>query len=158
MKLSRRGLRWALAALLGALLIADRLAPPPLPGRDTARAQVVLARDGTPLRAFPDRSHVWRHPLRLDEVSPRYIDAVLAYEDRFFYWHFGVNPVALLRAAGQWLWHGRIVSGGSTLTMQVARLLEPVPRTPAGKLRQMLRAVQLELRLSKREILELYLS
>lgn len=158
MKLSRRALRWALAALLGALLLADQLAPPPLPGRGTARAQVVLARDGTPLRAFPDRSHVWRHPLRLDEVSPRYVDAVLAYEDRFFYWHFGVNPVALLRAAGQWLWHGRIVSGGSTLTMQVARLLEPVPRTPAGKLRQMLRAVQLELRLSKREILELYLS
>ena len=158
MKLSRRGLRWALAALLGALLLADQLAPPPLPGRGTARAQVVLARDGTPLRAFPDRSHVWRHPLRLDEVSPRYVDAVLAYEDRFFYWHFGINPVALLRAAGQWLWHGRIVSGGSTLTMQVARLLEPVPRTPAGKLRQMLRAVQLELRLSKREILELYLS
>ncbi|MDR3087437.1 MAG: penicillin-binding protein 1C [Azoarcus sp.] len=144
------------AAVLLILLFADLAFPPPLPG-DALHAQVVLARDGTPLRAFPDRTHIWRHPVRLEEVSPRYVEAVLAYEDRAFYWHPGVNPVALARAAWQWAWHGKVVSGGSTLTMQVARLLEPIPRTPMGKLRQIARAVQLERRLSKREILELYL-
>ncbi len=152
--------------MLVGFLLADQLLPPPLPGSSNPahlapHAQVILARDGTPLRAFPDRAHIWRHPVRVAEVSPRYVEAVLAYEDRFFRWHPGVNPFALLRAAGQWLWHGHIVSGGSTLTMQVARMLEPeayASRSLAGKLRQMVRAVQLELRLSKTEILELYLT
>ena len=143
---------------LGLLLLADQIWPPPLPGRSAPRAQLVLARDGTPLRAFPDRAHVWRHPMRVEDVSPRYIEALVAYEDRAFWWHPGVNPWALLRAAWQWQRSGQIVSGGSTLSMQVARLLEPVPRSVAGKLRQIARALQLELRLSKREILEIYLS
>ncbi|MDR1936456.1 MAG: penicillin-binding protein 1C [Candidatus Accumulibacter sp.] len=157
-RLRRRAGALGLAAvLLGLLLLADRSFPPPLPG-SAPHAQVVLARDGTPLRAFPDRMHIWRHPVRLDEVSPRYVEAVLAYEDRWFHWHPGVNPFALARAAWQWARHGRIVSGGSTLSMQVARLLEPMPRTVAGKLRQIARAAQLERRLSKREILELYLT
>ncbi len=150
--------RLLLAAILVGLLLADQLLPPPLPGRTAPHAQLVLARDGTPLRAFPDRAHIWRHPVRLEEVSPRYVEAVIGYEDRWYWWHFGVNPLALARAAGQWWWHGRIVSGGSTLTMQVARMLEPTPHTLAGKLRQITRAVQLELRLSKREILEIYLT
>lgn len=151
-------LRLVLAALLVLLLVADQLFPPPLPGRSTAQAQVVLARDGTPLRAFPDHAHVWRHPLRLEQVSPRYLEALITFEDRSFWWHPGVNPWALLRAGVQWLQHGHIVSGGSTLTMQVARLLEPTPRTLTGKLRQIARALQLELRCSKREILEIYLA
>ncbi len=143
-------------------LFADLLWPPPLPrthaDANTSHAQVVLARDGTPLRAFPDKAHIWRNPVKVEEVSPRYVEAVLAYEDRWFYWHPGVNPVALLRSAVQWAWHGRVVSGGSTLTMQVARMLEPTPHTFRGKVRQIARALQLEVRLSKREILELYLS
>ncbi|HEX5392642.1 MAG TPA: penicillin-binding protein 1C [Rhodocyclaceae bacterium] len=151
-------LRFSLAALLAVLLLADLLFPPPLPGRSAPHAQVVLARDGTPLRAFPDRAHIWRHPVRIEEVSPRYVEAVVGYEDRFFRWHFGVNPFALLRAVEQRLRYGHIVSGGSTLTMQVARMLEPTPHTVMGKLRQVARAVQLEMRLSKREILELYLT
>ncbi|MCL2635456.1 MAG: penicillin-binding protein 1C, partial [Betaproteobacteria bacterium] len=73
-------------------------------------------------------------------------------------WHPGVNPVALARAAWQWARHGRIVSGGSTLTMQVARINEPTPRTLAGKARQILRALQLEWRYSKDEILALYVN
>ena len=133
-----------------------------MPGRDSARAVLIVARDGTPLRAFPDRNHIWRHPVRLDEVSPLYLQALLGYEDRYFRWHPGVNPVALVRAAGQWASNGHIVSGGSTLTMQVARILDAKrtrhTRTPFRKLRQILRALQLELRLSKREILTLYLN
>ncbi|MBP8267615.1 MAG: penicillin-binding protein 1C, partial [Zoogloea sp.] len=129
-----------------------------MPGRDSARAVLIVARDGTPLRAFPDRNHIWRHPVRLDEVSPLYLQALVGYEDRYFRWHPGVNPVALVRAAGQWASNGHIVSGGSTLTMQVARVLEPTPHTVAGKLRQLLRALQLEARLSKDEILGLYIN
>ena len=150
--------RLALAAILALALLADQIWPPPLPGRSAPLAQVVLASDGTPLRAFPDRTHVWRHPLPLEDVSPRYVDALIEYEDRLYWWHPGVNPWSLLRAAGQWLQHGRIISGGSTLTMQVARLLEPTPRTVGGKLRQIVRALQLELRFSKREILQMYVN
>jgi penicillin-binding protein 1C len=150
--------RLALAAALTLLLIADQLFPPPLPGRSAPYAQVVVARDGTPLRAFPDRMHIWRHPVSMEEVSPRYIEAVVGYEDRFFWQHPGVNPFALLRAGWQWLRAGHIVSGGSTLTMQVARILEPTTQSVPGKLRQIARALQLEVRLSKREILELYLA
>lgn len=146
----------SLALLLSLLLWLDYRYPPPLPGRDAAQALVVLARDGTPLRAFPDRDHVWRQPVARSAVSPLYLEALITYEDRWFRWHPGVNPFSLVRAAWQWLSRGRIVSGGSTLTMQVARILEPQPRSLAGKLRQIARALQLELRLSKDEILALY--
>jgi penicillin-binding protein 1C len=86
------------------------------------------------------------------------VDLLIAAEDRRFRAHPGVDPIALARASVQWIRAGHIVSGGSTLTMQVARLLEPMPRTVTGKLRQIARALQLELRCSKREILEIYLS
>jgi penicillin-binding protein 1C len=154
-KLLRR--TWPLLLALAALLVLDRLFPPPEP-EAKRHAIVVLARDGTPLRAFPDRDHLWRHPVSLDEVSPRYLEALIGYEDRWFWRHPGVNPFALLRAVWQRAVHGRIVSGGSTLTMQVARMLEPMPRTIGGKLRQCVRALQLELRHSKPEILRLYVN
>lgn len=145
-----------LCATIAVIFAIDRMAPPPLP--DASRhAVVVLAHDDTPLRAYPDRAHVWRHPIALEQVSPRYIEALIGYEDKFFWWHPGVNPLALGRAALQWATSRRIVSGGSTLTMQVARLLEPMPRTLGGKIRQCLRALQLEARYSKREILGIYL-
>lgn len=150
------GLRWGTVAVLSALLMLDLLFPPPLPrARDTS--SVVVARDGTPLRAFADADGVWRHPAAPDTVSPLYLEALLTYEDRWFHRHPGINPAALARAGWQWLRAGRIVSGGSTLTMQVARILEPHSRTPWGKARQMLRALQLEARLSKAGILTLYL-
>ncbi len=116
------------------------------------------ARDGSPLRDWPDSDGVWRIPVRPEQVSPHYLQALLHYEDRWFYWHFGVNPLALLRASWQWLRHGEVISGGSTLSMQVARAIEPMPHTVRGKLQQIWRAWQLETRLSKREILQLYLN
>jgi len=151
--------RWT-ALLTGTLLLAllDQLLPPPIPDISADGATVVLAADGTPLRAFANDRGVWRYPVRIDEVSPRYIEALLGYEDRWFRWHPGVNPLALLRASGQALWHGRAVSGASTLSMQVARLIEPIPHTLPGKLWQSLRALQLEARLSKDQILTLYLN
>lgn len=148
--------RASLALILTALLLLDQLFPPPIP-RDEP-GMVVVARDGTPLRAWPDADGVWRFPVTPEKVSAKYVDALLTYEDRWFYWHPGVNPLALGRAAWQWLRNGEIVSGGSTLSMQVARALEPVPRSLSGKLKQIARALQLEIRLSKRDILTLYLN
>ncbi|PZU54431.1 MAG: penicillin-binding protein 1C [Thauera sp.] len=152
----RRRIVAGILLLLVALWLLDRLFPPPLPsGND---GFIVLARDGSPLRAWPGSDGAWRYPVTPAEVSQRYIDALLGYEDRWFRWHPGVNPASLARAAWQWATTGRIVSGGSTLTMQVARILEPVPRTPRGKLRQIVRTLQLEWRLSKDDILTLYLN
>ena len=155
----RRVLRRLAIAILAAtalLLLLDRLFPLPLPS-STSGSTVVLARDGTPLRAFPDDDGVWRYPTRIEDVSPLYVEALLTYEDRWFHRHPGVNPFALARAFGQWIVHGRLVSGGSTLTMQVARILDGTPHSAGGKLRQILRALQLEAHLSKSEILTLYL-
>jgi penicillin-binding protein 1C len=157
-RLRRLPKRLAAAALvlLAVALVLDRLFPLPLPdGR--GGSTVVLARDGTPLRAFPDDDGVWRYPVAIEDVSPLYVQALLTYEDRWFWRHPGVNPLALARAFAQWIAHGRLVSGGSTLTMQVARILDGTPHSAAGKLRQILRALQLEAHLSKREILTLYL-
>ncbi len=149
-------LRWGTVAVLVTLLVLDFTFPMPLPkARDTST--LVVARDGTPLRAFADRNGVWRYPAMPESVSPLYLQALLNYEDRWFWKHPGINPSALLRAGGQWLRGGRIVSGGSTLTMQVARILDPHTRTPWGKAMQLLRALQLEVHLPKREILRLYL-
>jgi penicillin-binding protein 1C len=154
-------LRWGAVAFLLALLILDFAFPLPLPkSRDSAT--VVTARDGSPLRAFADARGVWRYPATPEQVSPLYVQALLGYEDRWFWRHPGINPVALLRAGGQMLGSRRIVSGGSTLTMQVARIVDPGlhgarTRSVTGKLRQLLRALQLEAHLSKRDILTLYL-
>lgn len=159
--LRRAALGSALALLLlaTAAMLADLAFPLPLP-RDRDGGTVVLAVDGTPLRAFPDREGIWRYPVTVHEVSPLYLEALIGYEDRWFWRHPGVNPPALLRAGLQWLRNGRVVSGGSTLTMQVARIIDPpagARRSVGAKLRQVLRALQLEAHLSKREILALYL-
>jgi penicillin-binding protein 1C len=151
---------WRAALTLLGLLGLDQALPPPIPPE--ALGVVITARDSTPLRTYPSPDGVWRQPITPEQVSPLYLQALLGYEDRWFAWHPGVNPLALGRAAWQWGRSGRIVSGGSTLTMQVARIIEPPAPGEARQLRtklcQILRAVQLELRLSKREILTLYLN
>ncbi|MEG8118279.1 transglycosylase domain-containing protein, partial [Xanthomonas hortorum] len=151
----RRGRRWVAARWAGAT--PGGLAPPLPPRRSRGSTTQVVASGGTIMRAAADRNGVWRYPATPQSVSPLYLQALLNYEDRWFWRHPGVNPWGLLRAGGQWIGQGRIVSGGSTLTMQVARILDPHTRTPWGKAKQLLRALQLEAHLSKREILTLYL-
>ncbi|NQZ31433.1 MAG: penicillin-binding protein 1C [Oceanospirillaceae bacterium] len=119
---------------------------------------VVLAEDGEVLRAFSNAQQQWRYPIDNDQVPAHYLDLLLGYEDRWFYWHLGVNPAAILRAAWQNWRAGSIVSGGSTLTMQVARLMHPHSRTLQGKVQQLLRALQLEWHYSKAQILNFYLN
>ncbi|MBS7535143.1 penicillin-binding protein 1C [Ancylobacter sonchi] len=139
-----------------AWLVGVRAAAPPPP--TIATSVEVLDRDGRLLRPFALPDGRWRLAADPGRVDRRYVDMLIAYEDKRFYDHAGVDPLALLRAAWQFVTHGRIVSGGSTLTMQVARLLEPRPaRTLEAKLAEMRRAIELEARLSKTEILKLYM-
>jgi len=129
---------------------------------DLTRAEgfsaAVVDRQGVVLRAFTTPDGLWRFPVTAAEVSPLYLAMLKAYEDKRFDEHSGVDGLAVLRAAGQMLWHGEIVSGASTLTMQVARLLEQRPRTLGSKLIEMFRARQLEEQLGKERILALYLT
>ncbi|CUA85549.1 penicillin-binding protein 1C [Chelatococcus sambhunathii] len=123
------------------------------------RSTVVSDRDGRLLRAFTTPQGRWRLPVGVDDVDPGFIALLTIYEDRRFRAHSGIDPLAVLRAAGQVALNGRIVSGGSTLTMQVARLLEPrEERDLVAKLRQAVRAVQLERRFDKDAILGFYLT
>ncbi len=135
----------------------DRAFPPPL-AESREISKEVIDRDGALLRAFATSDGRWRLATRLDQVDPRFIDMLIVYEDKRFRQHPGVDILELLRAAGQLAGNGRIVSGGSTLSMQLARLMEPRQSRSLGrKLRQIVRALQIERRLSKVEILEHYL-
>ena len=84
---------------------------------------VVLDRENTVLRQFSDHDGIFRHWVELNEINPLYLNTLIQYEDRYFYQHFGINPLASLRAFIQLIKNRKIVSGSSTLTMQVARLL-----------------------------------
>jgi len=157
--------RWFITAAAGLWLAAfgrDRLDAwidaTDLPPLVVQTSTEVLDRNGNLLRAYTVADGRWRLAVGLDEVDPRYIDMLLTYEDRRFRDHPGVDWRGLLRAGWQAATNGRIVSGGSTLTMQVARLLEEgTTGQVGGKLRQMRVALALERRLSKDEILSLYL-
>jgi penicillin-binding protein 1C len=148
----------ALPALLVGLAVAlDRVFPPDLSRLDGVGTEVV-DRSGRTLALLPAAGGVWRFRTAVDEVAPALVEALVATEDRHFRRHPGVNPLALARAAFQDLRAGRIVSGGSTLTMQAARLLEPRPRTLRAKAIEIFRAFQLEARFSKDEILGIWLT
>jgi penicillin-binding protein 1C len=117
----------------------------------------VLDHNDTLLRAYTTADERWRLPVATADVDPLYLKMLIAFEDRRFYAHPGVDPVATLRAIGQFARYGRIISGSSTLTMQVSRLLDGVhARDSAGKLKQMVRALQIERQYSKSEVLRLY--
>jgi penicillin-binding protein 1C len=145
-------------ASVAGLLWADRAFPPPLERAATVSTEVV-DRDGRLLRAFATPDGLWRLKTSASDVDPAFLKMLVAYEDRRFDEHRGVDLLALGRAALQLAANGRIVSGGSTISMQVARLIEPRrERSLAAKLIQIARAIQIERRLRKAEILDLYLT
>jgi penicillin-binding protein 1C len=144
-------------ALAGAAVVADLAFPPDLSRLDDS-SRLVLAADGSLLRGFTTESGVWRLPADPDAVDPVYMTMLLAWEDQRFHRHPGIDPLAVGRAFGQMVGHGRVVSGASTITMQTARLLEPKRRTLGAKVHQMWRALQLERRFGKDEILTQYLT
>jgi penicillin-binding protein 1C len=163
----RRWLKVAAAGCAVAAMVASgafaawvaSLGPLPL---DQARqvSTTVIDRNGKLLRAYAMADGRWRLPADAKtSVDPTYLKLLFAYEDKRFYDHHGVDPLALSRAALQLGTRGHIVSGGSTITMQLARLMEPrQQRSLSAKLRQMVRAVELERQLSKEQILDLYLA
>jgi penicillin-binding protein 1C len=150
---------WLILIILSAslLLMLDHAYPPPIE-RAGQTSPLILDANNRILRGFTVNPGVWRLPTTVSDVDPLYLTMLLAYEDRRFPIHPGVDPLAAARALGQWLRHNRIVSGASTLTMQAARLLEPHQRDLPGKIKEMLRALQLERRYSKEEILSFYLT
>src|SRR5690348_9411503 len=159
--------RQRISAGIGAIVVAAvlgcdgwiyALGPAPL-GTNLEYSHVVLDREGRLLRAYATSEGRWRLPTTVEDVDPRFLRLLFAYEDKRFYEHWGVDPFSMMRAAFQFVTSGHIVSGGSTITMQVARLLEPREHRSLGaKLRQITRAFELEHALGKDEILGLYLT
>jgi penicillin-binding protein 1C len=150
--------RWiAPALLLAAILAADRIFPPDL-SRYKNLSLAVQARDGSILDVLTSKDGYWRLPANSNEVSPNFIHLLIVTEDKRFWYHPGIDPIAMARACLQLATHGRVVSGGSTLTMQLARLLTPHEHNLAGKLFDMARALQLEAHFSKQQILAMYLT
>jgi penicillin-binding protein 1C len=150
------------AAALASLAITAgwviSLGPPPL-GANLSYSTLVVDREGRLLRPYTTAEGLWRLPATRADIDPRFFNLLFAYEDKRFPDHHGVDLLAVGRAVGQLVRNGRIVSGASTLSMQVARLLEPrSERSLMAKLRQMLRAIEIERALGKDQILALYLS
>ncbi len=153
-KPGRRPLRIVTLGLAATLLLAILVAP--MPSFNTPLSTVVEAADGTLLGARVAGDGQWRFPPP-DSLPEKYVTCLINYEDRYFRWHPGVNPVAVFKALTDNVRAGEIVRGGSTITMQVARLARGNPeRTYGGKIIEMLSAIKLELFRSKRAILTLY--
>ena len=110
------------------------------------------------VNAFLTKDEKWRMKTELKEISPLLRKTIIAKEDKWFYYHPGINPLAIGRAAVMNLLRMKRTSGASTITMQVARALEPRPRTLLSKALETFRAFQLEWKYSKDEILQLYLN
>jgi len=149
-----------MAALLPVLAfyVLDAAFPFPRDALFPPSASVVQDRNGAPLRFYLAADDAWRFPVALTDVSPLLQKTLVASEDRFFYAHPGVNPASILRAALSNMLAGRVVSGASTISMQIARLAEPKPRTIAAKCQEVFRALQLEKTFSKDELLSMYLN
>jgi penicillin-binding protein 1C len=143
--------------LAAAAVGLDRAFPPDLSRLDAVGTEVVDAQ-GRTVALLPAAGGVWRFRAGPEEVSPVFLDQLVRTEDRRFWAHPGVDPWALARAAVQWVRAGHVVSGGSTLAMQAARLLEPRPRTLRSKAIEMFRALQLEARYGRQGVLGIWLS
>ncbi len=145
-------------SILSLFLILDALCPLPRERIDKDFSTVYLDRNGELLRITLSPSEKYRVRLPLEQISPYLRKGFILYEDRYFFLHPGVNPVSVSRAVIQNLGGGRIVSGASTLSMQIARMLYNRPRTVFSKILEMFNAIQLEFYYSKNELLEIYLN
>lgn len=145
------------AIIISLAFILDRIFPLPL-DKTKDLSFLVLDSQGDLLAIHRSQDDKWRLPLSLTNLNPFFKECLIVYEDKRFYSHFGVDPLALCRAIFQSIYHGHIVSGGSTITMQTVKLLSPSPRTWFHKLKEIARALQLEWHFSKDEILTFYLT
>jgi len=151
-------IRWVFLGLMGFVTVFFLLNYIfPVPDR-VEYSKIITDNKGEVIHAFLTTDQQWRMKTNLDEISPILQKTIVQKEDRYFFYHFGVNPFALAKAMVQNIFYRRRVSGASTITMQVARALEPKRRTYLNKLVEIFRATQLELKYSKQEILQLYLN
>ncbi len=141
--------------ILFILLTLNFIFPPRI---DVSYSTLITDSEGKVIHAFLSKDDKWRMFVELEEITPTLRKAILQKEDRYFYYHFGVNPFAIVRAVFRNSTAGKRTSGASTITMQVVRMLYPNQRTYWNKITEILRAVQLELRYSKDEILQMYLN
>ena len=157
----RIAMRTLLAVTAGGLagfLGLDCFFPFPYQRLHGPASAIVRDRHGEVLRAFIASDDAWQFPVALNEVAPALKKAILESEDRWYYWHVGVNPLSVARAAWSNWRSGRVVSGASTIPMQIARMVEPKDRTLLAKAAEMFRALQLDWHFSKDELLEIYLN
>ncbi|MBY0280556.1 MAG: penicillin-binding protein 1C [Alphaproteobacteria bacterium] len=152
--LQNRKLIYVLIFITGAMGL-DFMFPPPLKKLQNL-SYLLCDRNNQLISAMPSLDEKWRLPLT-SEPSALFTEMLISFEDKRFFFHPGIDPLALIRAFGQFIRYGKIISGGSTITMQVARLLDPKQRILINKLSQMLRAIQLEFHYSKQDILKFYL-
>jgi len=146
-----------LAFLITVFVALNVIFPPPLEAVRHNSA-IVTDRDGHWLAGFTVDDGIWRIPANLEEIDPRFVEALIAVEDKRFYDHSGVDVPAIGRAMRSWRRAGKPVSGASTLTMQLVRQYEPRDRVLKSKIIESFKALQLELFMSKDEILESYLT
>jgi penicillin-binding protein 1C len=125
---------------------------------DVSYSKLILDDQGHVIHASLSDDDKWRMKVELDEITPSLQRTIILKEDKYFWYHPGVNPVSVFRAIYQNSKADKRVSGASTITMQLARLIKPAPRTYKNKLIEMFRALQLEFKYSKKEILQLYLN
>lgn len=147
---------FVLCVLYCVALVSDMFFPPTTTGVEYS--QIVTDKDDNILYAFLTTDDKWRMMTELGEITPELRKAIVYKEDKYFYFHYGVNPFAIVRAAFNNIVYRKRTSGASTITMQVARLLEPKRRSYANKIIEICRALQLEWHYSKLEILQLYLN
>lgn len=140
---------------LSILVLLNLIFPPKV---NLQYSTIITDADGVMLHAFLSPDDKWRMYVELKEITPTLRKAILAKEDKYFSYHFGVNPVAIIRAIFNNVTKNRRTSGASTITMQVVRILNPNERTYFNKISEILRAIQLEIYYSKDEILQMYLN
>jgi penicillin-binding protein 1C len=139
------------------MICVDRIYPMRL-DRAQMVSRVVTGEGGEWLYAQTSADEKWRFPAIRERIDPLYRRMLRLVEDQRFDYHPGIDPLAMVRALGQWIASGRIRSGGSTITMQLARLIEPKPRTLRSKIIEIIRAIQIEIHYTKAEILSAYLT
>lgn len=147
-----------LLLFFGAFLVLDAAFPFPQERLSPPSGVRVLDRNGVELRRFTASDGMWRFPTGLEDISAQLVTALIESEDRWFRLHPGVNPLAVIRAAWSNLTQGRVVSGASTIPMQIARMAEPRPRTLGAKIIEAFRAMQLSRHHTKDELLRIYLN
>jgi len=143
-----------LSILLIVIVLNFAIPPPEL----KEYSQVIYAMDSTMLSAYLTTDDKWRLETRIADVTPEMVQAIIHKEDKWFYWHFGFNPISIVRAFVSNISSSQRVSGASTITMQIARIMEPAERSYLNKILEIFRAMQLEFYFSKKELLEIYLS